>query len=292
MIAGIHHVAIAVRDLESALAFYRDTLGLGVGERADVADQGVHAALLPREEGEIELLEPTSPAGGVARFLERRGEGPHHLCLETSDVAAALAQAKAADLPLIDQIPRPGLAGLIGFLHPKACCGLLVELAQRQGHAERPGPQPGGVRAVGIDTVYVVAKEIEAAGATLARNFGGRLTPARDDTRLEARGVTVWLGKSRITVLGPGDSSGPSDVTRFLADRGEGLYGLGLCVKDFRGALRHLASAGISVKVTGTETTPLACLEASRTHGVNLFLCPDAPTAKSCQEPQRGETKP
>src|SRR3989304_10564429 len=100
MFTRIQHVAIVVRSLEQALSVYRDVLGLPVEKRATIADQGVQAALLPMEDGEIELLEPGDPAGGVARFLERRGEGLHHICLETPDVSAALAHAKAAGLPL------------------------------------------------------------------------------------------------------------------------------------------------------------------------------------------------
>ena len=118
MFNGIHHVAIVVRDIEKALGFYRDILALPLRKRATVADQGVHAALLPVGDDEIELLEPTNPAGGVARFLEKKGEGIHHLCVETSDVAAALDRIKAANLQVIDQAPRKGLAGMIAFLHP------------------------------------------------------------------------------------------------------------------------------------------------------------------------------
>lgn len=279
MITRIHHIAVAVRDIQAALGFYRDGLGIALGARATLGDQGVQAALLPLEEGEIELLEPTSPTGGVARFLERRGEGPHHICLETPDVKAALGQAKAAGLPVIDQEPRPGLAGLIGFLHPKACCGLLVELAQPQGKPVRVEPPQGGVQAIGIDTVYVAVKESQAAAAALARNFGGRLTPAQDDARLEARQVVVWFGQSRITLLSPTDPSASSGIARFLLDRGEGLYGMCLRVRDFQGALRHLASAGISAIVKGGETSsPLACLAADRAHGANLFLSPNVPS--------------
>ena len=274
MITRIHHVAIVVRDIESALGFYRDGLGLPVGQRGMVADQGVHAALLPLQQGEIELLEPVNPTGGVARFLERRGEGPHHICLETPDISAALVQARSADLPLIDQAPRQGLAGLIGFLHPKACHGLLVELAQPSPHRAGPELPLGGIQAVGIDTVYLAVREVEAAAATLARNFGGRLTPALDDARLEARQVTLWIGQSRITVLSPSDPSGPSGLARFLADRGEGMFGIGLRVRDFHHELHHLADLGIVVDVRGIETTsPLAGLDAGRAHGVKLFLC-------------------
>jgi methylmalonyl-CoA/ethylmalonyl-CoA epimerase len=280
MITRLHHVAVAVRNLESALRFYRDALGIAVGKRASVADQGVQAAMLPLEEGEIELLEPTNPAGGVARFLERRGEGPHHICLETPDVTAALAQARAANLPLIDQTPRPGLAGLIGFLHPKACCGLLVELAQPHGRPERHESQQGGVQAIGIDTVYVVTKEAETAAANLVRSLGGRLTPAREDARLGATKVAVWFGQSRITLLSPADPSHLTGVARFLADRGEGMYGVSLRVRDLRGAVRHLGELGIPVEVLEADTsTALARIPASRTHGVHVFLCPGSPMA-------------
>lgn len=275
MITRIHHVAIAVRSIETALHFYQTSLGLAVGQRAEVADQGVQAVLLPLEEGEIELLEPTDPTGGVARFLERRGEGPHHLCLETPDVSAAMAQAKAAGLPLIDQTPRPGLAGLIGFLHPKACHGLLVELAQPQGKPDPPESQPGGIQAVGVDPVYLAAKDADAAAASLTRILGASPAPPHDDARLEARHVRLRVGQGRIVVLSPLHPGGPSDLARFLADRGEGLYGVGLRVRDFRGALQHLQDLGTPLEVRGADTpAPLAHLPPGRTHGVNLFLSP------------------
>lgn len=275
MITRIHHVAIAVRDLNSALGFYRDILRLHIGRRAEVADQGVQAVLLPLEEGEIELLEPTDPAGGVARFMERRGEGAHHLCLETPDVSAALAQAKAAGLPLIDGTPRPGLAGLIGFLHPKACHGLLVELAQPSGQPDSPQPAHSSLQGVGIGPVYVAVKDADAAAASLARIFGATLGPPQDDPRLEARQVRLGIGQGCITVLSPLQPEGSSGVARFLADRGEGLYGVVLLVRDFRGALEHLRDLGVPWEVSAADTpSPLAHLPPGRTHGVNLFLSP------------------
>ncbi|MFI5398977.1 MAG: methylmalonyl-CoA epimerase [Candidatus Binatia bacterium] len=130
MLRKIHHVGIVVRNLEEAYAFYRDTLGLPVHKTAVVEDQGVKAALLTIGNSEIELLEPINPNGGVAKFLERRGEGLHHICFETEDVAAELAATKAKGIDLIDQFPRKGLAGMICFLHPRANHGVLVEYAQ------------------------------------------------------------------------------------------------------------------------------------------------------------------
>ena len=130
MLRKIHHVGIVVRNLDEAYEFYRDTLGLHVHKEAVVEDQGVKAALLTIGNSEIELLEPINENGGVAKFLERRGEGLHHICFETNDVAAELAATKAKGIALIDQAPRKGLAGMICFLHPKANNGVLIEYAQ------------------------------------------------------------------------------------------------------------------------------------------------------------------
>jgi methylmalonyl-CoA/ethylmalonyl-CoA epimerase len=130
VIQKIHHLAIAVKDLEEALRFYRDTLGLPVHEQAVREDQGVKAALLTIGESEIELLEPLGPDTPVGRFLERRGEGIHHICLQTDDIDKELADLKAKGVELIDQEPRQGLVGRICFLHPRATNGVLVELAQ------------------------------------------------------------------------------------------------------------------------------------------------------------------
>lgn len=129
MLRKIHHVGIVVRDLEEAYAFYRDTLGLEVHKVATVRDQGVKAALLTCGHSEIELLEPVDPNGTVARFLEKRGEGLHHVCFESDDVHAELEAAKGKGIPVIDDKPRPGLAGTICFLHPKGTAGVLVEFA-------------------------------------------------------------------------------------------------------------------------------------------------------------------
>jgi methylmalonyl-CoA epimerase len=129
VIDKIHHIGIAVRSLDDALKFYRDTLGLHVQAQDTIEDQGVRAALLSIGQSEIELLEPTRPDAGVAKFLERKGEGLHHICFQTEDVDNDLEALKAKGVELVDQKSRPGLAGMICFLHPKASRGVLVELA-------------------------------------------------------------------------------------------------------------------------------------------------------------------
>jgi methylmalonyl-CoA/ethylmalonyl-CoA epimerase len=130
MLRKIHHVGVVVPNLEQAMALWRDLLGLTLTKSETVQVQGVKAALLQAGESEIELLEPLSPDNGVGKVLARRGGGLHHVCFETEDVARELEGAKAKGIQLIDQQPRPGLAGMICFLHPKATRGVLVEYAQ------------------------------------------------------------------------------------------------------------------------------------------------------------------
>jgi methylmalonyl-CoA/ethylmalonyl-CoA epimerase len=130
MLKKIHHVGVVVPDLDEAMKLWRDTLGLHLTKSMVVQDQGVKAALLQAGETEIELLEPINPENGVGKFLAKRGGGLHHVCFATDDVALELEAARAKGIQLIDQKPRPGLAGMICFLHPKAARGVLVEFAQ------------------------------------------------------------------------------------------------------------------------------------------------------------------
>ena len=117
--------------MDNALALFRDKLGLALLKEEHVKDQGVRAALLDLGNSFLELLEPTAPDTGIARYLERRGEGLHHVCLEVDDIHASLADLKSKGVPLVDETPRDGLTGTIAFLHPSALHGVLVELVHR-----------------------------------------------------------------------------------------------------------------------------------------------------------------
>jgi methylmalonyl-CoA/ethylmalonyl-CoA epimerase len=133
-VAGrVHHVAVVVRDLEAALGFYRDRLGLPLEMVLPIESDGVRIAFLGVGQSKIELVEPTDPSTGVARFLEGRGEGFHHLCLEVADVAAELDRLAAARVELIDARPRRGAEGPVAFIHPRSCHGVLVELIEAPG---------------------------------------------------------------------------------------------------------------------------------------------------------------
>ena len=131
MIKRIDHVSIAVKNLDEAVSVYSDLFGLKPSVIEEVPDQGVKAAIIPIGDTEIELLEPTDPNGGVAKFLETRGEGIHHICLEVDDIDEELKRLEAKGVKLIDKQSRKGLAGKIGFIHPKSVKGVLTELAQK-----------------------------------------------------------------------------------------------------------------------------------------------------------------
>jgi methylmalonyl-CoA/ethylmalonyl-CoA epimerase len=133
---GLDHVAIAVKDLDKAIAHYRDVLGLELAEIEEVPEQQVRTAIFGHGAGRVELICPTSPDTGVARFLDKRGEGMHHICIEVEDIEATLATLRERGAPLIDQTPKPGAGGAkVAFVHPKGNHGVLVEL--RQGPAPK-----------------------------------------------------------------------------------------------------------------------------------------------------------
>jgi methylmalonyl-CoA/ethylmalonyl-CoA epimerase len=126
---SIHHVAIVVHDLDQALAFYRDVLGLEVAARCQVPEEGVETAFLPIGEAKIELVQPLTKEGGVARFLEKRGEGLHHICLALDDIDAAVGRLEAAGARVLGEEPQVSADGTrYAFVHPKSALGVLVEL--------------------------------------------------------------------------------------------------------------------------------------------------------------------
>lgn len=135
MTKKINHIGIAVKNIEVSLPLYRDVLGMKFEGSEEVADQKVRVAFLCVGESRIELLEPTSPDSPVAKFLEKNGEGIHHIAYEVDNVEASLEELKAKDVRLVDQTPRGGAHGTkIAFLHPKSTGGVLTELCQAGDH--------------------------------------------------------------------------------------------------------------------------------------------------------------
>jgi methylmalonyl-CoA/ethylmalonyl-CoA epimerase len=128
---GLDHVAIAVNDLEVAVKYYVEILGFPPPELEEVAEQNVRTAIFGHGQGRIELICPTDSASSIAKFLEKRGEGLHHVCIEVDDIAKTLVDLKAKGAQLIDETPKRGAGGAqVAFIHPKGAHGVLTELRQ------------------------------------------------------------------------------------------------------------------------------------------------------------------
>jgi methylmalonyl-CoA/ethylmalonyl-CoA epimerase len=130
-IKSINHVAIVVEDMDESLTFWRDALGIELREVRDVPAEKSQVAFLPLAGSEVELVKPTSDDSGIAKYLAKRGEGLHHLCLEVDDIEGMLAQLKAKGIRLINEEPRKASDGKrYAFVHPESTSGVLVELYQ------------------------------------------------------------------------------------------------------------------------------------------------------------------
>ncbi|MDR0559256.1 MAG: methylmalonyl-CoA epimerase [Prevotellaceae bacterium] len=130
-ITHIEHIGIAVKSLETAVPFYENVLGLKCYNIEEVADQKVRTAFFKAGQTKIELLESTDPEGPIGKFVEKKGEGIHHIAFAAKDVQSSLNEASEKGIQLIDKTPRKGAEGLnIAFLHPKSTCGVLTELCE------------------------------------------------------------------------------------------------------------------------------------------------------------------
>ncbi|MFN8545048.1 MAG: methylmalonyl-CoA epimerase [Candidatus Binatia bacterium] len=266
MLTRVHHVGLVVRRLEDGLALWQDTLGLRVSKQATVVDQGVKAALLPIGRSEIELLEPINADGGVAKVLEKRGEGLHHVCFETPAVAAELDAARAQGFPLIDETPRAGLAGDICFLHPKGTHGVLVEFATPPPGEHHQAAASSALAGLALCDVAVRSRDAVRA----ADVFHAKLGLARADAAAVAPGIVaaaVSAGDVRLLFLSPDPQAATPEAAALRAEveaQGEGIAGLVLEVANLATALDALA--GLSPVRQGD----LVRLAAERCRGVPL----------------------
>ncbi len=132
VVKHLNHVCIAVNNIENSLRLYTMIFGISDTSIQDIEDQGVRAALVQVGGSQLEFIQPTDPKGGVARFIERKGEGIHHICFDVDDLGDTLQRLQTQGVKLIDNVPRSGLSGSIAFIHPKSTNGVLVELVEKQ----------------------------------------------------------------------------------------------------------------------------------------------------------------
>ncbi len=246
MIRRIHHVGVVVGRLGEAYRFYRDTLRLPLVKEAEVPDQGVRAALLSAGDSEIELLEPLAPESGVGKFLHKRGGGLHHVCFEVPDVGAALRDFDARKVELIDRVPRAGLAGDVAFLHPKACAGVLVELATPPPGSNAPDAWLRLKRLViGVNDPKQTARLFQQLFdlPEVAMNGGPR--------------TMLAVGRGALLMVPAGEVGGAA-----------GMVALSLLATDFPTLTAALERAGARLlKGTGEVT-----VDPASSHGVHLHI--------------------
>jgi methylmalonyl-CoA/ethylmalonyl-CoA epimerase len=243
----IHHVGVVVKRLAEAYRFYRDVLGLPLLKEREIPDQGVRAALLAAGDTEIELLEPLAPTTSVGRFLSRRGEGLHHLCFETSDVSKSLAALKERNAELIDEAPRVGLAGQIAFLHPRACAGVLVELATPPAGESASHASP-----LRLKRLVIGAQDVKQTAGRFQALFGFSEMAMNGGPR-----TMLAVGNGALLVVPAAEVGGT-----------EGMVALSLVAEDFFGLTAALRKAG-TPRLDGTgEVT----VEPTGSHGVHLHI--------------------
>lgn len=229
MKAYLDHVGIAVRDIGTALAFYREALGLDVEAPEDVAAQRVRAHFIPTGAAALELLEATSPDSAIAKFVDTRGPGIHHVTLRVDDIRAALAQLKARGVRLVDEEPRPGAEGaLVAFIHPSAAQGVLVEL--KQAAMRGPTLQVKRLALGDLQLTLLHDGPFKLDGGAMfgvvPRTLWEKKTPADDRNRIQLamRPLLVEASWGRMIIdCGAGNKMTPKEVDIYGLDRSRAL---------------------------------------------------------------------
>ena len=246
----LHHVAAVVADADSALRFWRDTLGLPVTKDRIVEEQGVRGVLLALDNAEIELIQPVTPDSGVARYLADRGEGFHHICFESTDVAADLIAARDAGIQMIDEKPREGLAGMIGFLHPRANHGVLIEYAQPPDDVPpRPSSDDPSVPRR-VRHAVCATRDLDGATVTFCQHFGMHEAGRHESEPFAAEGSFLAFGvgeetSARVEFVAP-TTDDPAHPLVDRLSKGEGLFRLVLHIPDLAACVAKLEAAGLA----------------------------------------------
>ena len=233
MFKRIDHVGVAVRSLEEASKKFEELLGLTVTDHQEVEDQQLIAALVPTMDVRFELMEPTSPDSVVGRFLERRGEGVHHICFEVDDIEAEIEDLKSREVQLIQGAPREGFVGLVEFIHPRAATGVLVEIAQVSRRTSASTD-------LQLGAVTIATRDVAAAANLWKPNFA-LMEQGQQATQVGPEGYSgivrldspSGVGRAVVEFVQSADSE--SALAQFIETRGEGVYSLTLTTSGLVG---------------------------------------------------------
>jgi methylmalonyl-CoA epimerase len=223
--AVLDHVGIAVRNLDEALGFYREALGLEIEEAEEVASQRVRAHFIPVGESSLELLESTAPDSAIAKYVEKRGPGIHHITLRVEDIRAALDRLRARGVRLVDERPRPGAEGaLVAFVHPSAAHGVLVELKERPSPALDFEPKRFPLGDLRLTSVNDGTFRLDGGAmfGVVPKPLWAKKAPPDDRNRilLGMRPLVVEAGWGRLIVdCGAGDKMDAKSAEIYALDR-------------------------------------------------------------------------
>jgi methylmalonyl-CoA epimerase len=233
MKAVLDHVGIAVKDVAAALAFYRDALGLVVESSEDVASQQVRAHFVPMGESSLELLEATSPDSAIAKYIEKRGPGLHHITLRVDDISAALAHLKSRGVRLVDEQPRPGAEGAqVAFIHPSSAHGVLVELKQSSPESRAPSPESSAIRRFALGNLELISLcdgffrlDGGAMFGVVPKALWAKAAPADDRNRIQlaTRPLIVRGARTMLIDAGLGDKQDAKFHEMYGVDRSRNL---------------------------------------------------------------------
>jgi methylmalonyl-CoA/ethylmalonyl-CoA epimerase len=272
MKAVLDHIGIAVEDLSAALAFYRDALGLEVEAPEEVTSQQVRAHFVPVGESKLELLEATAPQSAIARYVDKRGPGLHHITLRVDDIDAAVAQLRTRGVRMIDAQPRPGAEGsTIAFVHPSAAHGVLIELKQ------------SAIRNPPFEIQRFTLGELELISLSdgFFRMDGGLMFGIVPKVQWSVAAPTD--DRNRVTLgMRPADRPRRSDDDHRRGTRWEGRRGIRRCLRGrsslpsrfarWRMRAWPLRTSTSSSRATSTSTTPGASPSATPVAGsVHVF---------------------
>lgn len=225
MKAILDHVGIAVQDVEKALAFYRDGLGLEIEPPEEVAAQRVRAHFIPAGEAALELLEATAGDSPIAKYIDKRGPGIHHITLRVEDIHAALAHLKARGVRLVDDEPRPGAEGaLVAFVHPSSAHGVLVELKQRAVSGPTLNVKSLTLGDLRVTTLHDGGFRLDGGAmfGVVPKPLWEKVAPPDDRNRIQLamRPLLVESAWGRMVVdCGAGDKMGPKPTDIYALDR-------------------------------------------------------------------------
>jgi methylmalonyl-CoA/ethylmalonyl-CoA epimerase len=265
MIRDVHHVGIAVRDLEAAYAFYRDALRLPLVKEGDAPARGAKAAMLAAGRSYLELIQPTDDSSPFAKHIEERGEGLHHLALASDAVDAQVEVLRDAAVPLEDHEPREGFTGRLSYLHPQAFDGAQLEVVEPEDGLRGDGQRNGPITR--IDHVVLRVPDAQATCDRFENYFG---VPTK---RSFERGPMLFAflrpGDVIIEVIGPKDGGDPdSGRIAGLAFEVKGIDDLAESLKDkgYPVGEPHAALQGgriVSVHHSGACGVPVAFIDFS-----------------------------